>query len=283
MIVLKNERISAKINERGAELKSLRRDEVEYIWEGKPEIWNFSAPLLFPICGGLKDDCFTHGGKTYQLQQHGYARMTDFEVESATDTCAVFLHRSDEETKKSFPFDYELRVRYSLEGDALRIDYLVRNTGEETMYFNIGSHEGFYTPEGIEDYDVIFPEKETLNTCLLCGKLLSGHHLPILKDSSVLSLYEKYFTVNALVFKDLVSRSVVLRNRKTGRAIGVEFPDAPYFLIWHKPGSPYICLEPWNGIPDSTEADGELSHKEAITALAAHEEFYYSHTVTVLA
>ena len=133
MIVLKNERISAKINERGAELKSLRRDEVEYIWEGKPEIWNFSAPLLFPICGGLKDDCFTPGGMTYRLPQHGYARMTDFEVESATDTCAVFLHRSDEETKKSFPFDYELRVRYSLEGDALLIDYLVRNTGEETI------------------------------------------------------------------------------------------------------------------------------------------------------
>lgn len=283
MIVLKNERITARICERGAELKSLCRDGVEYIWEGKSEIWGFSAPIMFPICGGLKDDRFTHGGKTYTMQKHGYARFADFEVESATDTCAVLLHRSDEETKKVFPFDYEFRVRYSLEGDALRVDYLVRNAGEETMYFNVGSHEGFYTPEGIEDYDVIFPEKETLASCLLFGNLLSENRLPILKESRILPLYDKYFTIDALVFRDLVSRSAVLRNRKTGRAIGIEFPDADYFLIWHKPGTPFICLEPWNGIPDTVGATGELARKEAITPLAAHEEFCYSHTLTVLA
>lgn len=283
MIVLKNERLTARINERGAELKSLRRGETEYIWEGRSEVWNFSAPIMFPICGGLKNDSYIFGGKTYNLQKHGYVRFLDFDVESVSDTNVVLLHRSNEETKRSFPFDYELRVRYSLEGDSLHIEYLVRNLGDETMYFNVGAHEGYYTPEGIEDYDVIFPQRETLDAYVLYGNLLSDQRLPIIKDSCVLPLYDKYFTVDALVFKDLVSRSAVLRNRKTGRAVSLDFPKAKYFLLWHKPNSPYICLEPWDGVQDPVNSDGELCHKEGITSLAAHEEFCYPHTITVLA
>ena len=283
MITLKNERMTAKISERGAELKSLCHHGNEYLWEGRSEIWGSSAPIMFPICGGLKNDSYNFGGKTYTLQKHGYARFMDFEVESVTDTSAVLLHRSNEETKQSYPFDYELRVRYSLEGDSLLIEYLVKNLGEETMYFNIGAHEGYYTPEGIEDFDVIFPESETLDTFVLYGNLASNQRMPILKDSCTLPLYEKYFTIDALVFKDLVSRSAVLRNRKTGRALRVDFPKANYFLLWHKPNSPYICLEPWNGLQDTVDSNGELTHKEGITALAAHGEFCYPHTITVLA
>ena len=115
MIELKNERLTAKISERGAELKSLCHNGKEYLWEGRAEVWGSSAPIMFPICGGLKNDTFTHGGKTYNLQKHGYVRFADFEVESVSDTSAVLLHRSSEETKISYPFDYELRVRFSLE------------------------------------------------------------------------------------------------------------------------------------------------------------------------
>ena len=55
MITLKNEHIAATFNPIGAELKSLKYDDTEYIWEGKKEIWAGSCPLMFPICGGLKD------------------------------------------------------------------------------------------------------------------------------------------------------------------------------------------------------------------------------------
>ena len=56
MITIKNEFLTAKINELGAELVSLKNGENEYIWEGKKEIWPNSCPIMFPICGGLKDD-----------------------------------------------------------------------------------------------------------------------------------------------------------------------------------------------------------------------------------
>lgn len=282
MVTIKNEYITAKINELGAELKSLVFGETEYIWEGRSEVWAGSCPLLFPICSGLKEDKYTFNGKEYTLQKHGYARFKTFEVESMTDSSVVFLHKSDIDTKQSFPFDYELRVIYTLAEKTLKIDYAVKNLTDGTMYFSIGSHEGYYTPEGIEDYDVIFPQNETLNAYVLYGNLLSNQQLPIIKDSRVLPLYDKYFTIDALVFKDLKSRTATLRNRKTGKAVKVDFPDDKYFLLWHKPNSPYICLEPWSGISDIVGSSYDITEKEGIIPLEGKSEYNHTHSVTII-
>lgn len=282
MVKLKNDCLTVKINELGAEIKSIVCDDTEYIWEGRPEVWNGSSPLLFPICGGLKDDKYILNGKEYTLLKHGFARSKIFKVEKTDDCSAVFLLSADEETKKGFPFDFELRVIYTLTGKSVKIDYSVKNLSSDIMYFNIGSHEAYYTPEGIEDYDVIFPQNETLSSCGLYGNLLTEQMLPIIKDSSVLPLYDKYFTVDALVFTDLKSRSAMLRNRKTGRAIEVSFPDDKYFLLWHKHGAPYMCLEPWNGIPDKVGSSYNIAEKEGITALKGNSEYIHTHSVTIL-
>jgi len=105
----------------------------------------------------------------------------------------------------------------SLVMKTLKIDYNVKNTGAGEMFFAIGSHEAYYTPEGIEDYDVIFSEPQTLDATQIFGKYLGDEKLPIIKDSTVLPLYEKYFIIDALVFEDIKFSSAVLKNRKTGR------------------------------------------------------------------
>ncbi len=282
MITLKNDKITLKINELGAEMKSLVANDREYLWDGKPEVWPNSCPLMFPVCGGLKDDKYILDGKEYPMQKHGYGRFLMFEVESATDTTAVFLHKSDDETKKCFPFDYELRLIYTLDGASVKLEYKVDNTSDKTMYFSIGSHEGYYTPEGIEDYDIIFPQNETLNAYVLYGNLLSNQQLPIIKDTNILPLYDKYFTVDALVFKDLKSRSAMLRNRKTGKAVKIDFDYAPYFLLWHKPNAPYICVEPWAGVQDIIGSSYDITQKEGILSLDAGKTYLAEHTITVV-
>ena len=282
MIKISNEYLTVAINEVGAELKSLICEDTEYIWEGRAEVWGASCPLLFPICGGLKNDKYIYNGKEYTLAKHGYARYKAFQVEDITDTSVVFLHKSDDETKKQFPFDYELRVIYTLNKKTLKVDYSVKNLTDSTMYFSIGSHEGYYTPDGIEDYDVLFPQNETLNSNVLYGNLLSNQQFPILKDSNVLPLYDKYFTIDALVFKDLKSKSATLRNRKTGKALRVDFPDDKYFLLWHKPSSPYICLEPWAGLPDMVGSSFDITEKEGIISLETGSEYNHTHSITII-
>ena len=283
MITLKNDLITVDIAERGAEMQSIRKnDGGEYLWQGNPEIWGGRAPLMFPICGGLKDDKYILDGKEYKINKHGYARFCTFEVEGATDTTATFLLRSDEESKACFPFDYELRLIYTLKGAGVELNYKLTNLSDKTMYFSIGSHEGYSTPDGIENYDVIFPQNETLYTTHLDGSLVEDNKMIIIKDCDRIPLYDKYFIVDALVFKDLKSKSATLRNRKTGRAIKVEFPGADYFLLWHPHGAPFICMEPWSGIGDGVYSNYDITKKEGIITLEAGKTFERAHTITIL-
>ena len=110
-----NEYITARFKELGAELKSLTCDDIEYIWPGDEKIWPYSAPLLFPMCSGLIDNEYCFNGKMYPMQKHGYARFCRFKVETLQEEKVTFLLSSDEESRKCYPFDYELRVIYSLE------------------------------------------------------------------------------------------------------------------------------------------------------------------------
>ena len=45
------------------------------------------------------------------------------------------------------------------------------------------------------------------------------------------------------------------------RALGVSFPAMPLLGIWTKPGAPYLCIEPWQGIADPEGYAGELRDK----------------------
>lgn len=283
MVTLKNAFLCAKFNEKGAELKSLSCGGQEYIWHGDPAIWAGSCPLMFPICSGLKDDTYYLDGKAYSLQKHGYGRFAIFEVEKQTEDGVTFLLRSNEESKAQFPFDYELRVIYQLDGKKLRVTYDVKNLSADTMCFSIGGHEGYYCPEGIEEYDVIFPQAETLESTVLEGNLLGYKKIPVIENSDRIALNYDYFQVDALVFQDLRSKEAVLKNRKTGKAIKVTFPGFDIFQLWTKPNAPYICLEPWCGMSDRTDTDQNFKTKQGIQTVAAGETFVREHTIEILA
>ena len=91
MITISNEFLTANFSEIGAELKSLRYCDREYIWHGDPAFWSGSAPVLFPICSGLKDDEFIFEGKTYSMSKHGFAKNELFAVEEIKTDRVVFL------------------------------------------------------------------------------------------------------------------------------------------------------------------------------------------------
>ena len=150
------------------------------------------------------------------------------------------------------------------------------------MYFGIGSHEAYYTPEGIEDYDVIFDTPQTLDAIQVFGNALGNVKDRLLCDGTVFPLYEKHFIIDALVFEDIEFHAAVLKNRKTGRKIRVEFPDSRMFLLWHKPNSPYICLEPWRGHPDHVDTEGyDLTKKKDIIELEEKGVYNYHHSITL--
>ena len=279
MVTLKNSIMSVEISEKGAEMRRVTVNGEERLWSGDPAFWTGTAPVMFPICGGLPDDKFTYAGKEYTLIKHGFARLTDFEVEKQNGLSATFLLKSNAETLKMYPWEFEFRIAYSLKGSRIEIDYDVKNLSDDTMYVSPGAHEAYACPEGIEDYDVIFEKKETLYSCELVGNLISENRIPIIKDTDTLPLYYSYFAVDALVFKDLKSRFATLRNRKTGKSTSVSFEGFDYFLLWTKPQAGYICMEPWTGIPPMIGSDMDITQKEGITAVKAGDTLKATHSI----
>ena len=279
MVTLKNNIMSVEISEKGAEMRRVTVNGEERLWSGDPAFWTGTAPVMFPICGGLPDDKFTYAGKEYTLIKHGFARLTDFEVEKQNGLSATFLLKSNAETLKMYPWEFEFRITYSLKGSRIKIDYDVKNLSDDTMYVSPGAHEAYACPEGIADYDVIFENKETLYSCELVGNLISENRIPIIKDTDTLPLYYSYFAVDALVFKDLKSRFATLRNRKTGKSTSVSFEGFDYFLLWTKPQAGYICMEPWTGIPPMIGSDKDITEKEGITAVKAGDTLKATHSI----
>jgi len=281
-VTIKSDDIAIAISTKGAELQSVTgKGGTQFLWHGDEKFWTGRSPLLFPICGALKDDKYIFNNTEYHLKKHGFAMNCIFSVEDITDDKAVFLHQSNDETLKDFPFNYRLWVIYTLRGNTLNVEYKVENASDKTMYFSIGAHEGYYCPEGIEQYSIIFEQPETLKNCVLENHLLTGETTTILENDTVLNLnYEYYKTIDTLVFKNLNSKSVTIKHKNSKKQATINFDGFPYLLFWTIPNAPYLCIEPWCGIPDSSDTDYDITKKEGILTLKAGEKLTKTHTVS---
>jgi len=279
MVVLDNGIIRAEIADLGAELKKLTVNGEERLWNGDEKFWTGTAPVLFPICGGIPDNKFIYENREYPLPKHGFARNSLFSVESATNTSATFLLKSNPDTLKSYPWEFEFRVKYTLSAAMINVEYDVLNLSPSVMYTAVGGHEAYLCEGSIEDYDVIFEREETLKTHRLDGTLISRKTETVLYESRVLPLYNKYFEEDALIFTDVKSRFVTLRNRKNGKCLSVGFDGFDFLLLWTKPGAPYICIEPWTTSPSYVDDSYDLSLKEGMTAVEPNSHFHKTHKI----
>ncbi len=272
----------------GAELKSLVDNEsgIEYLWQADPTYWGRSAPILFPIVGRLKDDEYVVDGVTYSLPQHGFARDSVFEIVENGDGRVVLELKSNAETRKVYPYDFGLRVAYRLSENRLEITYSVTNSGTGPMNFSIGSHPAFNIPFGggqYTDYFIEFEEEETLECYGVANGLISAETPRAMTNGNTIPLTKTLFDAGALVFKGLRSKNILIGNRRDEKCIAVATGGAPFLGIWSKPGAPYVCIEPWFGIADSTDAGHDFSSKEGILSLLVGKTFETTYSISIRA
>ncbi len=270
--ILKNHELTVTVSDKGAELISVRREDCdcEYIWQADPAFWSGQAPLLFPICGRLFDGHYTVNGKTYSMNLHGFARHSVFLCEKQQEENSLcFTLSANEETKKIYPFDFVLSLVWRLTGNTLACDITVKNTGLSVLPATVGAHPGINVPLGnndsaFEDWFLEFgnvcnPDELVFSdTCFNTGRKRA---FP-LKDGKILCLRHSLFDIDG-VFLSRTSGSVTLKSQKSNRFVRVEYPDMPYLGIWHKPKSeaPYLCIEPWCGLPSFDGVVDDFSEK----------------------
>lgn len=280
--------LSVSVQKKGIELCSVISQETgtEYIWQADPDIWGSHAPVLFPIIGALKNGSFILDGDSYSLPKHGIVRHSNkVRLTDQTDTSLLFTLTWNDESLKDYPFKFEFQTRYSLSGATVSVDHKVINHGDEPMYFSLGGHPAFNCPvfegEAYSDYFLEFEHNESASTWLLNSDgLVTSNHLPILSDSNKLSLHKHLFDDDALIFKNLKSRKVSLVSSKTGQILTMNYDGFPYLGIWAKPGAPFVCIEPWQGIADEADSFQKLIEKEGIKCLESGGEHLAGYKIT---
>ena len=288
MITLRNGLWGARISETGAELKSLASLATgrEYIWHGDPAWWNGSAPVLFPVIGGLKGGRYAYGGATYALPSHGFARGSEFTVRRAGEDSAELALVSTPKTREAYPFDFRLGVSFQLERSGVSVRYDVTNAGSGRMYFSIGSHPAFVVPfagGALENYYVLFERDEELERWFFTDGLIEdGRTEEVLENCRVLSLTRSCFDRGIMIFKNPRSREFAIANSLNAHAVRVVTDGVPYLGVWSKPGgAPFVCIEPWHGIPDMSDTSGNLAEKEGILALEPGAVFTTGYRVEI--
>lgn len=289
MVILENEYLKVEIATMGAEIQRIfnKEEEVDYLWNGNAEFWNGRAPVLFPIVGRLNDNQYTHDGKTFEMNQHGFARKEDWTAEETTATKAVFVLKENEDTKEKYPFDFILKTIYTLSERSVKIDYVVENRFDKTMPYSLGSHPAFNVPIGgkgmFEDYSLTMEPALSLEMMEMGpAPYRSGKKKPLdeLKNG-ILELKRDLFQESMLIDTKSAIETVTLSSDKTKHGVRLHISEFPYLCLWTKEEAeaPFLCIEPFHGIPDVFGEVEELSEKEGILLLDPNETNELSYTI----
>ncbi|EAC9871772.1 aldose 1-epimerase family protein [Listeria monocytogenes] len=289
MIKLENEVLLVEMKTAGAELTRIFHKDtgLEYLWNADSKFWGRHSPVLFPTVGRLVDDTYLVDGKQYHLGQHGFARDRDFQVIEQTENSVRFELDADEDSLAIYPYKFKLSIIYTIEKNTVAVSYEVENTDNKRIYFSIGAHPAFHLPltDGttFEDYYLDFGTEENLETLCLEGPYRSGDIKKIVDEPArYLPLSYDLFKNDALIFEALKQKEMTIKSDKTPHFVKVSFPEFPFVGVWTaKPGTPFLCIEPWYGIADGAGESVELRDKAGIEQLEPEAVFASEYEITV--
>ena len=64
----------------------------------------------------------------------------------------------------------------------------------------------------------------------------------------------------------------------------MDSPLAEAYGIWapYKPGCPFVCLEPWNGLCDKKGFTGDIADRTYIHCVAPGDKYSFLYSITIL-
>ncbi|MDF2910479.1 MAG: Aldose 1-epimerase [Sporolactobacillus laevolacticus] len=207
-------------------------------------------PVLFPMAGQLPNKTYTLGNKSYHMENHGFARQRPWRIKGKnTDTShaeVTLTLTSDEGTKETFPFDFEVVFTYNLSRGKLTIKQSYLNLSESSMPIYPGFHPYF----------------NIKNKHLLINTNTSSYI--DYNDQKVKPFNGEIDLTNlpeAVVYSDDSDKIVTPFDKDT--QLVIEKSKAfRYVMLWSEPGQDYVCIEPWTAKKNEYNEKKELIYVE---------------------
>ncbi len=218
-------------------------------------------PILFPFVARTFDRGDIHfwrapDGVRRPMPMHGFARQGKFKtIWSDARGFAAQLQPSAE-AHAAYPYDYEFVVTYRFEPLGLVCELSLKNLGETPIPWCAGHHFYFTVPwsEGATRaaYTLHLPAAERLRQDA-AGQLIAG---PALRADEPLANAALSDTIHT----KLRGNEVIVRENLRGSALRLRLgtaevppPDATFVTWSADEATPYYCVEPWMGPPNSPE------------------------------
>ena len=285
IITLQNGSTVCKISTIGAEILSLTVNGEEKMWQGAEGFWAGKAPILFPICGRLLGGYYTYEGARYEIKTHGFFKALETEVVNEEKSTATFLLESNEETLKEYPFEFKFRVMYKLLENSLSVYFFVENHSDKTMLYSVGCHEGYALKGDLSEYYIAFEEDEnSIDRTILEDNFTTTKKEVISLSGNRLKLTDYFKKENygdSMVVAPIKSKRVTLM-RGDEEELSVYYKDFESLVLWTQVGANFICIEPWNGLPDAVDTDHSLENMVAVKKLQPKTSVTLYHSITII-
>ncbi len=283
---ISNSTYTLTVSDHGAEIRSLKKDGVELMWQADPKFWGRTSPVLFPLVGNSWEKKTRFDGKEYEMSQHGFARDIDFTLLSKAEDELWFELKETEETLAKYPFSFILQLGYKLSSDGVEVLWKVINHADSEISFSIGGHPAFNCDPAKDK--LLFTKKGQPVASPLKSGIIANDGSGCLSDRvKELSLTEgrldlsyELFDEDALILEDRQADAVTIIDATGKELLTVTF-DAPLFGVWSPAGkkAPFVCIEPWYGRCDRVGFTGQINEREYANTLAPKAEFSVSYTI----
>jgi galactose mutarotase-like enzyme len=238
---------TVSVDSHGAKVLSIAVGERELLFYDENDIGHSGIPLCFPSFGPLENGEFRVDETAYPMNQHGFIRDSSFEITKNDPGLLTCVLKSNDDTKKHYPFDFEFTVTYRVLKTGLAIRFQWKNEDTKTVPLAPGVHPYF----AVEN-----PEAVSFTTGAVSGNDNSNdYELTLIEDSPVFSILEELdnglcqLAVKGAPDMHLTNHNLEATIIETGHAESVVMESDPEVFnrmtIWRKTKTvPYICVEP---------------------------------------
>lgn len=310
---------------RGAEVASIRFRGMELLHRALDFSaaasggWYGHAQLLFPAVGRQRDAQYTWEGVTRKMPLHGLVMegapfvvvacaATKASASVTLELTSAALAAGAPDAAAAYPFDFALRVTFSLSSRGLSVSHAMRATGAAATPFSIGNHLSLRAPlDGAARCtweDLRLRGTPTHEALLAPGSLLSGEErsaplfaAPSGAPLSTPGVLDGVFGGGAArspapATLELHSGALVVRVSQTltpptpsphkgESACDWRSVDARrYFVLWGQAPADgkggFLCVEPWLGGPDS------LNTRDGLAVLLPGEQVAWVWNLSVV-
>lgn len=203
-------------------------------------------PILFPTTGLCDNDTLVIDSIEYPMGIHGIAHAQAWDVVKMeiSDYVSITIRLcANEQTKKSYPYEFQYDLTYTLKDGKLTMDIHIHNNDVKDMLFSFGFHP-YFKVSNVQN--LIFNLKaERIQNQEGVFEPCKSIPFPYAEETKVTLAN--------------VSSPCSFIDKETGKEIVMKYEDdIHYVILWSLCKQNFLCMEPWNTLPnDLNKGKGE--------------------------